>query len=71
MRNSGPKFASVEPEELPFDICKTESIDSLKKINREMIKELEGPKNSLHQNMHLRSGMVLLKNFLDHHNQVC
>ncbi|OAY66851.1 Alpha-ketoglutarate-dependent dioxygenase abh1 [Ananas comosus] len=35
-----------------------------------MIKELEGPKNSLHQNMHLRSGMVLLKNFLDHHNQV-
>lgn len=61
-----------EPDEGPFDICRPASVGpvklnkSLLEMNREKRKERERAKTV----QHLRTGMVLLKNFIGHMDQV-
>lgn len=63
-------------EDHPFDICGRETVEpvtlekSLLELNREKIKEIECSKNPP-QHAYLRSGMILLKNYVSHHDQVC
>lgn len=59
----------------PFDICVRDSIGpvklnlSLLQVNREKRRERELSKN-VPQHIYLRPGMVLLKNFISHQDQV-
>lgn len=64
-----------EPERKVFDICKTPGVGgvqlqlSLLEINRAKRKQAQCFKN-VPQHEYLRPGMVLLKNFIDHNDQV-
>lgn len=59
-----------------FDICKAKDVGhvilkrSLQAINREKRIEAERAK-IVPQHIHLRPGMILLKNYLDHDDQAC
>ncbi|XP_008782612.2 uncharacterized protein LOC103702095 [Phoenix dactylifera] len=64
-----------DPEDHRFDICWSETVgpvtlkNSLLELNREKRKEIECSQNPP-QRAYLRSGMILLKNYVSHHDQV-
>ncbi|KAG1338989.1 alpha-ketoglutarate-dependent dioxygenase abh1 [Cocos nucifera] len=64
-----------DAEDHPFNICRSETVGpvtlkkSLLELNQEKRKEIQRSQNPP-QHAYLRSGMILLKNYISHHDQV-